>query len=245
MTEVNGMSCAEFADVAAELALGVLTGRERADALAHLDGCDACRESIRQLTATGEGLLGLLPAAEPAPGFETRVLERLGLIPPAPPVSHRRKDPAGRVRRVRWLLAAAAVVVALAGSGAGGWGLHGMMTPPRASAAEYPLASAAMVSTASHQAVGRVYVYTRSPEWLYVAVDLDNSGNGTVRCQVIGAQGQVTDGGSFRLAAGYGSWGSPVPGGGPLYGARLVSADGTVLATASFGKRSAAGSGTG
>ncbi len=37
MSELNDMTCAELADVAAELALGVLTGRERAMAIAHLD----------------------------------------------------------------------------------------------------------------------------------------------------------------------------------------------------------------
>ncbi len=47
--------------------------------------------------------------------------------------------------------------------------------------------------------------------------------------------GKVTTIGSFQLADGYGSWGSPDPGNiGPLSGARLVSADGTVLATAKF-----------
>ena len=46
---MDDMSCDEFAEVAAELALGVLTGRERAMAIAHLDGCDACREHVRQL----------------------------------------------------------------------------------------------------------------------------------------------------------------------------------------------------
>ena len=65
MSEVNEMSCAEFADAAAELALGVMTGRERARALAHLDRCEACRENVRQLTVTGEELVGLLPAVEP------------------------------------------------------------------------------------------------------------------------------------------------------------------------------------
>jgi hypothetical protein len=41
--------------------------------------------------------------------------------------------------------------------------------------------------------------------------------------------------GSFRLNAGYGSWGSPEPGNtGTLHGARLVSAAGTVLASATF-----------
>ena len=83
MSELNDMTCAELADVAAELALGVLTGRERAVAIAHLDTCDACREHVRQLMATGEQLRGLLPVAEPPAGFETRVLERLALPVPA------------------------------------------------------------------------------------------------------------------------------------------------------------------
>src|SRR5580692_367541 len=79
MSELNDMTCAELADVAAELALGVLTGRERAIAIAHLNTCEACREDVRQLMATGEQLRELLPAAEPPAGFESRVLERLGL----------------------------------------------------------------------------------------------------------------------------------------------------------------------
>ena len=84
MNELNEMGCREFSDVAAELALGVLTGRERAQALAHLDHCASCREEVRQLTATGEGLLGLLPNMEPPAGFEARVMDRLGLAAPAP-----------------------------------------------------------------------------------------------------------------------------------------------------------------
>jgi anti-sigma factor RsiW len=83
MSELNDMTCAELADVAAELALGVLTGRERAVAVAHLDRCDECREYVRQLMATGEQLVELLPPAEPPAGFETRVLARLGLPTPA------------------------------------------------------------------------------------------------------------------------------------------------------------------
>ena len=63
MSELNDMTCAELADVAAELALGVLTGRERAMAIAHLDRCDECREHVRQLMATGEQLLELFVCA--------------------------------------------------------------------------------------------------------------------------------------------------------------------------------------
>ncbi len=99
MSELNEMGCADFADVAAELALGALTGRERAEALAHLDRCAACQEHVRQLTVTGQELLRLLPPEEPPPGFETRVLERLGFdAPGAGPTSGRRRR-FGRGRR--------------------------------------------------------------------------------------------------------------------------------------------------
>src|SRR5215472_17263161 len=79
--EASEMTCAELADVAAELALGVLTGRERAEAVAHLDRCEGCREDVRQLMATGDGLLALLPEREPPVGFEMRVLDRMGFGP--------------------------------------------------------------------------------------------------------------------------------------------------------------------
>ena len=76
---LDEMSCGELASVAAELALGALTGRERARALAHLAQCDACQEKVRRLTVTGEDVLGLLPGRDPPPGFETRALARAGL----------------------------------------------------------------------------------------------------------------------------------------------------------------------
>jgi hypothetical protein len=63
MSELNAVSCTRLSEVAAELALGVLTGRERADAIAHLDRCDSCREHVQQLMLASQGLLGLLPAS--------------------------------------------------------------------------------------------------------------------------------------------------------------------------------------
>jgi hypothetical protein len=287
MSNRNEMGCEEFAGVAAELALGVLTGRERADALAHLERCVTCRETVRQLTMTGEELVGLLPAAEPPAGFETRVLERLGLATPgaagqalpapgqapspagqapsprgeAPsPAGHgtgarglgrarrarsaripagrtgpgrdTRPGPAGPAQlagRVRRLLAAAAVAVAVIVGGLGGWGLHAATSSP----APAPLSSGALL-TASHQTVGKIFVYNGTSRWLFMSVDL-HAGSGTVICQLVSPAGHATTIGSFRLAGGYGSWGSPVSGShGPLAGARLVTPGGTVLATATF-----------
>jgi hypothetical protein len=268
MNENSDMTCAELADVAAELALGVLTGRERAMAVAHLDNCDTCREDVRQLMATGEQLLELVPPAEPPAGFETRVLERLGMpVPPPEPQRHRRitrrgvapqsagpvhgqprpsgnrpsggpprgnqprgqhsgTRPPGRLRRA---LAAAAVGLAVIAAGFGGWRI-GVGTAP---AAAGPLASGNLL-TATQQNVGSVYLYSGASQWLYMSVDL-GSGNEAVTCQLVGDNGQVSTVGTFHLADGYGSWGSPNPG--PLtdlHGARLVSATGAVLATATF-----------
>ena len=267
MSELNDMTCAELADVAAELALGVLTGRERAAAIAHLDECDECREYVRQLMATGEQLLELLPTAEPPAGFETRVLERIGLPAPAreetqgdtyPQLISRREHsaehrgpargprpgadrpgapparPGGARRpgRMRRLLAATAVGLAVIAAGLGGWRI-GAGTAPSVSTASGPLTTASLLS-ATQQDVGDIFVYSGRTQWLYMSVDM-GSGNEAVTCQVIDKNGQVTTIGTFQLADGYGSWGSPDPGNPEaLAAARLVSANGTVLATATF-----------
>jgi hypothetical protein len=93
---LNEMDCNGLAEVAPELALGVLTGRERAQAIMHLDGCDACRGYVRELAITEEELLGLLPGCEPPAGFKTRVMSRLGFAG-----RHHRRPP----RRPQWILA--------------------------------------------------------------------------------------------------------------------------------------------
>jgi len=254
MSELNDMTCAELADVAAELALGVLTGRERAMAVAHLGRCDACREDVRQLMATGEQLLELLPPAEPPAGFETRVLERLGLsssakedayprlirpgadrrgtdrtgAPPARPGGAGRARRTGRLRRA---LAATAMGLALIAAGLGGW-RFGVGTSPTLASGD--LATASLLS-ATHQNVGNIFLYSGTHRWLYMSVDME-SGQEAVTCEVVATDGRVTKIGTFQLADGYGSWGSPDPGNiGALSGARIVSANGTVLATAAFG----------
>ena len=249
-TDYQGMSCEEFAAVAAELALGVLTGRERAAALAHLDGCESCRERVRELTTTGEELLALLPSREPPPGFETRVLERIGL--PAPsghgrpsprrranrPADRRANRPPGRPRdRMRSLVSAAAVVLALVGAGLGGWGIRAVTEPTGSQTtgqSTSALSTAALV-TPSNQTVGLVAVSEHSPWWMSMSVNLGElGGNVTVKCQLENADGIYTTVGDFRLSEGYGTWGSPYSTGAGVVGARLLSANDTVLATATF-----------
>ena len=129
---------------------------------------------------------------------------------------------------------AAAILVAVVAAGLGGWGLG------RSGGGAPSLASASFVSVAGSstgQTVGKLFVYQGNPRWLYMSVDMDSAGKpvGSVTCQVVGTDGHVTTVGSFQLADGYGSWGSPDPGySGTLRGARLVAANGMILATATF-----------
>jgi hypothetical protein len=73
----SDVTCEKLREIGAELALGVLPGRERAGAVDHLDRCADCREYVAQLTLVGDRLIGLLPCGEPPVGFETRVAQAL------------------------------------------------------------------------------------------------------------------------------------------------------------------------
>jgi hypothetical protein len=92
--ELGEMTCGELSGMAAELALGALTGRQRAEALAHLSECAACLEAVERLMAVAGQLVGLLPGCDPPPGFEAAVLARIGLATP-------RARP-GRAGRAAW-----------------------------------------------------------------------------------------------------------------------------------------------
>ena len=74
------MGCAEVHELAAELALDLLTGPERAAVLAHLAGCTACRADVASLTDVGEALLAIAPEVEPSAGFESRLITRISTL---------------------------------------------------------------------------------------------------------------------------------------------------------------------
>ena len=279
------MTCAHLHDVAAELALGVLSGRERATAIAHLEQCRACREEVRQLMVVGGLFPELLPPVEPPAGFETRVLQLLrgsaqpecqpeprplprpergprrrgsirgGARPGGHQASAQRPNAqrpnahrpggerppsvcgggpgeSGRPGRVRRALAATAMGLAVIAAALGGWRIVG--GPSSSTSAATALLTSASLLTPARNSVGNIFLYSGTPRWLYLYVDM-GSGDELVTCQVMGSDGRASTIGSFRLADGYGTWGSPDPGNvGAVTGARLLSADGVVLATATF-----------
>ncbi|WKX69314.1 hypothetical protein [Streptomyces sp. XD-27] len=223
MTE---MTCHQLRTVGAELALGILPGQERAEAIAHLDRCPGCRQHVERLTLVGDGLLGLVPGSEPPVGFETRVADRLSV--PRPQRLRR--------RRLRLRIAAIAAAAAIA-CGFGGWAIGTAIdhAPASASRPAEPNRTFLEASlTAGHRPVGQIFAHPGSPGWVYMSVDLDRH-SGKVTCQLEHVDGAPLSIGSFRLDDGYGYWGAPAPvDPATISGARLLAEDGSVLATANF-----------
>ena len=120
------LRCSQLRDVAPDVALGLLTGKERAVALAHLEDCAACRAEVASLAGVADELLLTGPEATPPEGFDRRVLVRLTEVraaeAPSPTRSGgpahlhgrgRRRRPDGRRLAVGAALAAAAAAVVL------------------------------------------------------------------------------------------------------------------------------------
>ncbi|HEY5394543.1 MAG TPA: zf-HC2 domain-containing protein [Trebonia sp.] len=192
---------------------------------------------VRVLTGTGTGAGTGAGTGEHAKRRADRPSQPANRPDNRPPGNRPDNGPASRPRNrlSRRLLAAAAVAVALIGGGVG-WGLRDATVPSSASAQASAALSTAALVTSDHQTVGQVFVYNRSPWWAYMSVNMDVLGNATVTCQLEDADGHFKDVGQFQLADGYGSWGSTpyTAGPGDIIGARLLSANGTVLATATF-----------
>jgi hypothetical protein len=261
MTEFDVMDCGEFGDAAAELALGVLTGRERAVALAHLEGCDACREHVRQLALTGEELLGLVPSQEPPPGFETRVFARLGLAVPAAtarPISRSRPRGMGRrgpegpqpSRPASYSMAApgmpgmlrrgvtvragrtlVATALTVAVTAAGMLG-WGLHAATSTPSAQPPWQTAVLLSS-THTAVGQIF-YDDRDEQMWVSVAMDSSKSTKLRCQFVTPDGHVSTIGTFMLLNGVGWWKLPAAAVSTPGVVRLVTPSSTVLASAAL-----------
>lgn len=224
------MNCTLFAELAPDLALGLLAEPDRADALAHARSCRTCREELTSLSSVVDELSLLAPAVEPPVGFEQRVVGALtGAPEPAREgvVVPLGSAPTRRVRARQRVLAVAAVVAALAVGLGAGWqiGDRGTSRPPEAA----PVVHGELADQG--HPVGEIIAYGGSSPWLYMTVDVGHM-NGAVEC-VLDVSGHRVAMGSFGVTDGLGYWSTPLrqPVSG-ITGARLVQADGHVLATA-------------
>ena len=190
---------------AAELALGLLSGPERADALAHLETCAACRTTVEELADVADRMLLLAPEAEPPVGFETGVLARLDGKEVRPP---------GRRRALAIAAAVAFVLGAVAG---------GLVARDRTGSRldrEYAAAleeldgralAAARLRDATGRQVGQLFLYEGRVSWLFVTVDDSRSRvDADLAVELRFEDGRRVRVPGLRLTAGRGSLGTTV-----------------------------------
>ncbi len=190
----NPMSCAEVRDLAPELALGILSGAERAEVVLHVNGCARCQAYVAELTEAADAIPQLVPEAEPPVGFEARVMRRLG-------------EGERRTRR-RWLAAVASVAAAA---------IIVSVTVVRVIESNDDTQSAFTAPTTQPPALVAVSMEGGAPDapagWAYVsnrhgvAVSVDYStGSGSYTVQVEPQGGDPTSIGTVQVESGRGSW---------------------------------------
>jgi hypothetical protein len=244
------LSCQRCRCLGAEMALGMLVGREHRVVARHLRGCASCRDEVAALTASADRLRELVPELPPPPGFEQRVLTALGPRASRPWSRDRYRSERGRrprtTARARGMLVAAAV--ALAATITTSWLGSAALQPapgdrPAAGGApdlqlvRYAPLLADTPQPGAGQQVGQAVLYPGDPPWLSIsltAADLAAPG-AQVRCEVVYRDGTVGTFDPTRSDHAHRSWAGPAPAGrrAPI-AARLVDQAGHTLATARF-----------
>lgn len=148
------LDCAQLIDLAPELAVGNLSGDERAAVIAHLETCASCQQVVTSFTTVTDRLLLLAPRVEPPPGFEQRVLASL-----APDLPEKR-----RVRRPRRKRATLVGALALALTFVSG----GLLLDVGSSA--QPALAGAEMRTASGEVVGQIFLHREQPVTLFMTL---------------------------------------------------------------------------
>jgi hypothetical protein len=187
--EANSDPCETFRDDLALLALGTLSGRDRADVIDHVEGCPECAAELEGLSVAADALLLLAPEATPPLGFDQRTVVAMDQ---------------GRNRR--WSqprrIAAVAALVAAVGLGVG---LGTLVSRPSGNTG---LASAALTSPSG--AHGSVVMSWGSSPWMLMTLD-DVAATGRITCTITLDNGTREDVGHFRVDGGYGAWAVRLP----------------------------------
>lgn len=228
---MSELSCLQCRGLAAELALNIVTGRERAAALAHLSRCDQCRRRVADLAQTADQLVELLPEIEPPSGFDQRTAARL-----PSPAPHPHPHPHFRPRVVP--IAAALLAAALI---AGGWS-RGFAPPtsadPPSDHARLGDRTVLYAPLTDHQhLVGQAYLYPGTPSWVYVSVSNADTRADHLDVQLTRPDGTAASVGTIALHQGQGAWGGATSvGTDGLTATALVSPCGHKVGTGEFSR---------
>jgi hypothetical protein len=154
---VKSLDCDQLAEAAPELALGILPGDERAEAVAHLDGCSHCQQLVGTYTVLTDRLLLVAPRVEPPPGFEPQVVAMMTADHGASAQSRlRAPHPTARRRVPGAVLAVAACVIAVI--------LALVVIGPSSG----PSVAAAEMRTDTGRLVGQIFVHDGPPAQVFM-----------------------------------------------------------------------------
>lgn len=216
--------CEQARSLAAEVALGITSGEERAGVLAHIARCAECKQLVAELSEIGDQLLLLAPEAEPPAGFESAALVRL---------ETRRKH------RPSWRAAVAGVAVAALSAGA----VVVATSADRERADEYATAleeahgtyfGAFSLRPRDGSEAGDVFVYNGARPWIF-AVFSESMPPGAYRAQLITHDGERIELGYFELSPDDRDWGREVDVDlRDVRGARIISQDSGASYIATF-----------
>jgi hypothetical protein len=201
---MSAADCERLHEQAAELALGISDGEERAWALEHLADCAACRAHLERLAAVADELLLLAPAAEPPPGFEGRVADAM-----RPP---RRRRSLARRFAIPGLAAAAAATIA---AGVVWFALgddRDLADSYRdtLAVAHGSYFDAAPVRAPGGKRIGYVYGYQGRASWV-LAILYDGVADGRYRLQAVARDGRRIPVRGIEIVKGEGSAGGVTP----------------------------------
>jgi hypothetical protein len=224
--DVREHGCERYSNELAELALGVLTGRERVRVLAHVEDCPRCADELELLSRVADSVVQAAPEIDPPLGFEVRLFERMG-VSDVPPRRRRLLRPS------RWVPAVVGVAAA-----ALALGLGLTSSPSHTATAQAHNARAALTGDLVENGgtvVGHVVMVGGDKPWMSMMLD-DSTARGKVNCVVVTGDGVSHQVGTFEAREGYGAWTAALhvdPA--HVHSAEVVSPSGTVIATATLG----------
>ncbi len=184
-------SCTSVRERAPDLALGALTGPERAEVVAHLDGCPSCQALVGEYASVADSLLDLVPEAQPPTEFSAPVL---AAMQPARHGRRRHRVVALAAAAIIAICAATGLTVALVSGGGGG----------NSSSAAPALRSAPMIGSAN-LTVGRVVTTNDRPAKLAVSVDYWVP-DGSYQLATVAGNGKAEPVGVLQVSGGRGTW---------------------------------------
>ena len=190
--DLRERGCEQYENELAELALGVLTGRERARVLSHVESCPRCAEELEVLSRTADSVVMAAPEMEPPLGFEVRLFERMGVTDVRP----RRR----RLRPSRWVPAVVGVAAAALALGLG----LSLTSSPTPNVTAQSQGSRHMVTAdlvANGKTVGHVVTVGGDRPWMSMTLD-DSAAHGTVDCVVVTDDGDAAHGRDLRRPRG-------------------------------------------